>query len=313
VRATYRIGVMPGPWPDGEAGRELFWRFVELCEMSEIDSVWFADRLSSPLPVPEPMTALAAVAARTSRLKFGPSVFVAPFRTPVMAAREIAMVDYLSNGRMLPAFGIGVEQPREFDAAGVPFRERGRRTDEAIGIMRRCWEEDDVTFAGEFWRLDRVTVRPKPVQRPLPVWIGGNSEAAMRRAGRLGDGWIPSFITPDRFRVGVEKTREFAAAAGREVPADHFGALVYYALDPDPAVARALAEPFVPRGRVDDATLARCTAFGPPALVREHLEGYVAGGGSKFILRPMCPPDRMLDQLAQLAAEVVPGFHRRAA
>ena len=313
MRITYRIGVMPGPWPLGPAGRDLFWRLVDLCEKSEIDSVWFSERLSSPLPVPEPMTAMAAVAARTTRLKFGPSVLVTPFRMPVLAAREIAMVDYLSNGRMLPAFGVGAEQAREFDAAGVPFRERGRRTDEAIQIMRRCWseDEDEVTFAGEFWRLDRITVRPKPVQQPMPLWIGGNSEAAMRRAGRLGDGWIPSFITPAELRVGVEKTRAFAVEAGREVPADHFGALFYYCLDPDPAVARALATPFIPRGRADDATLERCTAFGPPALVRERLEEYVAGGASKFILRPMCPPDRMLDQLGQLATDVVPAFHRR--
>ena len=311
MRIAYRIGVMPGPWPLGPAGRDLFWRLVELCEKSEIDSVWFSERLSSPLPVPEPMTAMAAAAARTTRLKFGPSVLVAPFRMPVLAAREIAMVDYLSDGRMLPAFGVGAEQAREFDAAGVPFRERGRRTDEAIQIMRRCWSEDEVTFAGEFWRLERITVQPKPVQQPMPLWIGGNSEAAMRRAGHLGDGWIPSFITPAELRVGVEKTRAFAVEAGREVPADHFGALFYYCLDPDPAVARALATPFIPRGRADDATLERCTAFGPPALVRERLEEYVAGGASKFILRPMCPPDRMLDQLGQLATDVVPAFHRR--
>jgi len=309
MQIKYRIGVMPGPWP--AAGRDYFWRFVDLCEKSEIDSVWFSERLSSPVPVPEPMTAMAAIAARTTRLKFGPSVFITPFRTPVLAAREIAMIDYLSGGRMLPACGIGVEQEREFLAAGVPFKERGRRTDEAIAIMRKVWAEDEVTFAGEFWKLDRITVLPKPVQRPMPLWIGGNSEAAMRRAGRLGDGWIPSFITPEQFRVGVEKTQAFAAEAGREVPADHFGVLFYYHLDPDPAAARAAAAPFIPRGRVDDATLARCTAFGPPDLVRERLEQYVAGGGSKFILRPMGPPDSALDQLTQLATDVVPGFHRR--
>ena len=311
MRASYRIGVMPGPWPAGPDGRELFWRLVELCERSEIDSLWFSERLSSPLPLPEPMTAMAAVAARTSRLKFGPSVLVAPFRTPVIAAREIAMIDYLSNGRLLPAFGVGAEAEPAFTAAGVPFRERGRRTDEAIAIMRRCWSEEEVTFAGEFWRLDRVRVWPKPVQRPLPVWIGGASEAAMRRAGRLGDGWIPSFIPPDRFAAGVARTQAFAAEAGRAVPADHFGALINYCLDRDPAAARALARPFVPPGRIDDAGLARCTAFGPPALLRERLDEYVAGGGSKFILRPLCPPERMLDQLERLAAEVVPAFHRR--
>src|SRR5256886_11715705 len=86
--------------------------------------------------------------------------------------------------------------------------------------MRRCWAEEPVTFAGEFWQLERISVLPRPVQQPFPLWIGGNSEPAMRRAGRLGDGWIPSFITPERFRVGVEKIQAFAAEAGREGPAD---------------------------------------------------------------------------------------------
>jgi probable F420-dependent oxidoreductase len=313
----YRIGVMPGPWPapsasDGRGdGAEFLWRFIELCERTAIDSVWFSERLSSPLAVPEPMTTMAAVAARTRRLKFGPSVLVAPFRSPVLAARELAMIDYLSGGRVLPAFGIGVEQEREFHAAGVPFKERGRRTDEAIQIIRRCWTDDEVTFAGEFWQLERITVLPKPIQQPMPLWIGGNSEAAMRRAGRLGDGWIPSFITPERFGSGVERIGAFARQAGREVPADHFGALVYYCLDPDPATARALAAPFIPRGRVDDASLAACTAFGPAELVEERLDEYVRGGGSKFILRPMCPPDRVLEQIERLAEDVVPAFHRR--
>lgn len=301
---------MPGPWSDGGNG-DLLWRFVDLCETSDIDSLWFSERLSSPAPVLEPVTTMAAVAARTRRLKFGPSVLVAPFRSPVVAARELAMIDYLSGGRLLPAFGVGAEHEREFEAAGVPFKERGRRTDEAIRIMRRCWTESEVTFVGEFWRLDRITVLPRPVQAPLPLWIGGNSEAAMRRAGRLGDGWIPSFITPARFRVGVEKTRAFAADAGREVPVDHFGALVYYHLASDPAVARAAAAPFIPRGRVDDATLGECAAFGPTDLVLAKLEDYVRGGGSKFILRPMCAPPLMLEQVARLAAEVIPAFHRR--
>ena len=311
MQIKYRVGVMPGPWPAGPEGRDLLWRFIDLCERTAIDSVWFSERLSSPLTVLEPMTTMAAVAARTTRLKFGPSVLIAPFRTPVLAARELAMLDYLSQGRVLPAVGVGVEQEREFHAAGVPFKERGRRTDEAIQIMRRCWAEPEVTFAGQFWTLDRVTVLPRPVQQPLPLWIGGNSEAAMRRAGRLGDGWIPSFITPAQFRVGVEKTCAFAAEARRTVPGDHFGALVNFWLDDDPARARTAAAPFIPRGRVDEATLAACTAFGPPAVLVERLEQYVRAGGSKFVVRPMVPPEMLLDQLAELAAEVVPVFHAR--
>src|SRR5213079_3380763 len=168
----------------------------------------------------------------------------------------------------------------------VPFKERGRRTDEAIVIMRRCWAEAEVTHDGEFWKLERVTVLPKPVQQPMPLWIGGNSDAAAKRAGRLGDGWIPSFITPDRLREGIEVTLDTASEAGREFEIDHFGALFYYYLHNDPAAAQAVAKPLLPPGRADAPTMARCTAFGPPEIVRERLEEYVAAGGSKFILRP---------------------------
>jgi probable F420-dependent oxidoreductase len=311
MKISYRIGVMPGPWPEEGDHRAFLWRLVDLCERSAIDSLWFSERLSAPIPVPEPIVTMAAVAARTERLKFGPSVLTIPFRTPVMLAREIAMLDVLSNGRMLPAVGIGAEDERSFRAAGVSVRERARRADEAIAIMRACWTGEPVRYDGAFWQLDGIRVLPRPVQDPMPLWIGGNSEAAARRAGRLGDGWIPSFIAPEPFRVGVERVLRAAEEAGRAVPADHFGCVMYYCLDPDPEVARATAMPYIPPGRADAETLARCTAFGPPALVRERLEEYVAGGGSKFVLRPMCPPEMMLDQLAQLAEDVVADFHRR--
>lgn len=311
MKISYRIGVIPGPWPDDDNGRDVLWRLIDLCEESEIDSLWFSERLSSPTPMPEPITTMAALAARTKRLKFGPSVLTLPFRAPVVLARELAMLDVLSGGRMLPAIGIGAEDERSFRAAGVPVKERARRTDEAIQIMRACWTGEPVTYDGAFWQLEDIIVRPKTVQQPMPLWIGGNSDAAARRAGCLGDGWIPSFITPERLGEGVKVTLDTAEAAGRDFEIDHFGALFYYYLDADPAQAREVAKPLLPAGRADAPTLERCTAFGPPALVRERLEEYVANGGSKFILRPLCPPEQMLDQLAWLARDVVPDFHRR--
>jgi probable F420-dependent oxidoreductase len=311
MKVKYRIGIMPGPWPAGRDGADFLWTLSDQCERTDIDSLWLSDRLSSPAPTPEVMTTLAAVAARTTRLKFGPSVIVLPYRTPVVAAKEMATVDWLSRGRLFPAVGVGVELPREFEASGVPFRERGRRTDEAIRVIRMLWTQDEVTFQGEFYKLDRISVLPKPWQSPPPIWIGGKSEAAQKRTARLGDGWMPSFITPDEFRAGVERVQELAAAEGREVPADHFGTLVNFALAESPEQGQALAAPFIPRGRVDDATLRQCTAFGPAEVVAGKIEEYVKGGGSKFILRPMCPAEMMLDQLARLAAEVIPAYHSR--
>jgi probable F420-dependent oxidoreductase len=308
----YRVGIMPGPWPPGRDGAAFLWTLCDMLERSDVDSIWLSDRLSSPAPVPEVMTTLAAIAARTTRLKFGPSVVVLPYRTPVVAAKEMATVDWLSQGRLFPAVGVGVELPREFDASGVPFAERGRRTDEAIRVMRLLWTQDEVTFQGDFYKLDRVSIFPKPWQTPPPIWIGGKSEAAMRRTARLGDGWIPSFITPDEMRAGVQKVHDLAAAAGRQVPEDHFGTLINYAIADSEATALALAQPYVPRGRVDEATMRQCTAFGPAGRLIEKVEEYLKAGASKFILRPLCPPDRMLEQLALVGEQVCPEFHRRS-
>ena len=303
---------MPGPWLPGRDGAAFLWTLCDMLERSDVDSIWLSDRLSSPAPVPEVMTTLAAIAARTTRLKFGPSVVVLPYRTPVVAAKEMATVDWLSQGRLFPAVGVGVELPREFEASGVAFAERGRRTDEAIRVMRMLWTQDEVTFQGDFYKLDRISIFPKPWQTPPPIWIGGKSEAAMRRTARLGDGWIPSFITPDEMRAGVQKVHDLAAAAGRQVPEDHFGTLINYAIADSEATALALAQPYVPRGRVDEATMRQCTAFGPAERLIEKVEEYVKAGASKFILRPLCPPDRMLEQLALVAERVCPEFHRRS-
>jgi probable F420-dependent oxidoreductase len=308
----YRIGIMPGPWPPGRDGAGFLWTLRDMLERSDVDSIWLSDRLSSPAPVPEVMTTLAAIAARTTRLKFGPSVVVLPYRTPVVAAKEMATVDWLSQGRLFPAVGVGVELPREFDASGVPFAERGRRTDEAIRVMRLLWTQDEVTFQGDFFKLDRVSIFPKPWQTPPPIWIGGKSLAAMRRTARLGDGWIPSFITPDEMRTGIQTVHDLAAAAGRQVPEDHFGTLINYALADSEAAALALAQPYVPRGRVDESTMRQCTAFGPAGRLLEKVEEYVKAGASKFILRPLCPPDRMLEQLALAAEHVCPEYHHRS-
>jgi len=279
----YRIGIMPGPWPAGREGAAFLWTLCDQLERSDVDSIWLSDRLSSPVPVPEVMTTLAAIAARTTRLKFGPSVVVLPYRTPVVAAKEMATVDWLSQGRLFPAVGVGVELPREFEASGVAFAERGRRTDEAIHVLRLLWTQDEVTFHGQFYKLDRISVFPKPWQTPPPIWIGGKSEAAMRRTARLGDGWIPSFI----------------------------GTLINYAIADTEEAAFAMAQPHIPRGRVDEATMRRCTAFGPVDRLVDRVEEYVKAGASKFILRPLCPPDRMLDQLACMAERVCPEYHRR--
>lgn len=307
--AKIRIGVMPGPWPEGPGAGDLLWRLADLCEASPVDSLWLSDRLLGPTL--EVLTALAAVAARTRRLKLGPAALVLPFRSPVLAAKAIATLDVLSEGRVFPVVGLGVDQRREWEAAGVPPGTRAARTDEAILVMRRLWLEDEVSHRGSYFTLDRVRLLPRPVQTPPPLWLGGTTEAALRRAGRLGDGWLPSLIAPDAFARGVRAIQAHAAAAGRAVADDHFGALIPFVLAPSPAEGWRLAEPYLPRDRADEATLRAAVAVGPPEAVAAAIERYVAGGGTKFVLRPAGPPAAMLDQLARLAEEVIPPFHAR--
>ena len=207
--------------------------------------------------------------------------------------------------------GVGVELPREFDASGVPFKERGRRTDEAIHVIRLLWTEDEVSFQGEFYKLDRVTIFPKPWQSPPPIWIGGKSEAAIKRTARVGDGWMPSFITPEELRVGVDRVQELAAAAGREVPEDHFGTLINFAIAESGEAALAMAQPFIQRGRVDDAIMRQCTAFGPRRHGDREGRGVRQGGRVQVHPAPALPLRAHARAARRRRRARGPEYHRR--
>ena len=168
---------------------------------------------------PEPITALAFVAAVTSTLRLGTSVLILPQRNPVVLAKQIATLDALSDGRVALTVGIGWFR-EEFEAIGAPWERRGRRADEYIEAMRTLWREDVASYHGETVQFDRIRCLPKPAQpEGPPLYVGGHSEAAARRAGRLGDGYMPiSFggYGSDDFARLVEIMREAAREAGRD-------------------------------------------------------------------------------------------------
>lgn len=304
-----RIGYMPGAFPPGEEGLTYFRDLVKVGDRYGYDSIWLSDRVVGERFSPEPLIALSMVAAYSERLKFGTSVLQLPVRNPVVLAKEMATLDYLSGGRFLPAIGLGQEDPREYEACGVSKESRGLRTDEAMCVMRRLWSEDNVTHEGRFFSLHDVTVNPKPVQVPsLPVWVGGSSRAAQRRVGRVGDGWLVSSATPAEVRAGVEVVFSTAAEYGREVEEDHIGALVGYYLAPTYQEAASAAEAFVTRAR-PDAHFTEYSALGPAERVREMILGYLDAGASKFVVRPLCPPRETIEQLEMFGREVLPHFH----
>jgi alkanesulfonate monooxygenase SsuD/methylene tetrahydromethanopterin reductase-like flavin-dependent oxidoreductase (luciferase family) len=183
---TVAIGLGLTEFPFAGAGD--YWRWVDLCEAGGIDSLWQTDRLVSRQPILECMAVMAALAGRTRRLRFGMNVVSLALRDPVLLAKQCATIDVLSEGRLLPGFGIGSPLGPEWEALDIDTKTRGRRTDEALQIIARLWREDSVDFEGKHWRLKAASISPKPVQPDLPMWIGGSSEAAIRRTARYGTG-----------------------------------------------------------------------------------------------------------------------------
>jgi alkanesulfonate monooxygenase SsuD/methylene tetrahydromethanopterin reductase-like flavin-dependent oxidoreductase (luciferase family) len=171
------------------SGAAAYWRWVDMCEAGGVDSIWQTDRIVGRQPFLETMTTMAALAGRTRRMRFGMNVVSLTFRDPVLLAKQCATIDMLSDGRLLPAFGIGSRLAPEWQALGMDTKTRGRKTDECLDIIRRLWREDSVDFSGAFYQLKGVTIAPKPVQPDMPMWIGGSTDAAIRRTARIGTGW----------------------------------------------------------------------------------------------------------------------------
>jgi probable F420-dependent oxidoreductase len=168
-------------------------------------------------PYYEPLTLLSYVAARTERVGLGTSVLVLPYHNPIRLAKTAATLDVLSGGRLILGVGVGAVPP-ESEAMGSPYAERGAITDEAIAVMKALWTQEDPSFAGRYHRFSGMPFSPKPLQRPhIPVLIGGNSRAAIRRAVRLGNGWHPLATSPETLRQGLDYLQAQAQAAGRAV------------------------------------------------------------------------------------------------
>jgi probable F420-dependent oxidoreductase len=292
VRIGYGLGVQ------GLRDSKRFGEFVDGLESRGFDSLWLSERLTGDAP--DPLVGLAFAAGRTRKLKLGTSVQVLPGRNPADVAKEWASLDRLSGGRALPAFGLGVANPAEQQAFGVARDERAAWFDEALPLVRRLWTEDDVDHDGPRFSYRGLSVRPKPVQQPPDVWLGGRAKSELRRVGRLGDGWLPSFSTPGEVAAGRVLVEEAAADAGREIEDEHYGALVIYVRDAIPdLLVTAITN------RRPDADPAELVPVGLPAL-RAHLERFLEAGFSKLVLVPAHDPASWTAELDDVAHEILP-------
>ena len=304
------IGYVPGAFGQGGGDPGFLRELVEVGDKHGYDSIWLSDRIVSDRFSLEPMIALSMVAAYSDRMKFGTSVLAMPLRNPVVLAKQIATLDYLSQGRFFPAVGLGQEEPEEYEACGVSKEDRGRRTDEAIQLMRRLWEEENVTHEGMFYSCHNVTVTPKPFLEPsTPVWIGGRSAAATRRVGRVGDGWLVSSATPEEITEGREIMFSTAAEHGREIEDDHVGVLLGYYVAPTSEEAEAKSERYITRAR-PGAHFTEYSALGSTEQICQTISRYVDAGAQKFVVRPLCPAEETMEQLEIMGTEILPQFVR---
>jgi probable F420-dependent oxidoreductase len=253
---------------------------------------------------------MAAIAARTHRLKFGPSVMMLPLRHPIAVAKDMATLDFLSGGRCIMAVGLGADD-KEADAFNVSRTQRAALTDESVAILRKLWAGPHVSHHGTFFHFDDVTITPRPAKK-IDLWIGGRSEAALRRVARLGDGWFASFVTPQEFATGVAKIAEYAVAYGRGEEEIEAGSIVFCHVDANGDKARHDFAAFFAgnRRRPPEQMFAR-SAVGTPAECRDILQRYIDHGLTKFALWPACPPDQLLRQLAYYAQDIIPAFEQR--
>ena len=213
------LGLSECPFQDPDD----YWRWIDLCEAGGVDSMWQTDRLVGPHPMLETLTTMAALAGRTKRMKFGMNVLSAAFREPVLVAKQCATIDFLSNGRLLPAFGIGSPKAPEWAALSIDTKGRGRKTDEALDIVHRLWQGETVDYDGAHFKLRGTRIDPLPVQSELPLWIGGGSNAAVRRTARIGTGWMGGSETPAEAARIVAGIKADLTVTGRSIDDDHYG------------------------------------------------------------------------------------------
>lgn len=298
-----------GQLVEGTPDPGFFRAAAELAEEVGYDSIWAGDHVSFGNPILDVTVALATFAAVTSRITLGAGIVLLPLRHPSLVAKEFASLDYVSGGRLVLGVGVGGEGGKDFEAVGVPIEERGARTDESLRALRELFRGPDASFSGRFFQFEGITIEPPPT-RPggPPLWVGGRSAAARRRAGLLGDGWMPIWISPERFAEGWEDVRHQATEAGRE--ADGLaGAVVLPArVEDDGALARArLAEHLALRYRMEVAPhhVERYCLAGTPAECGARLSAYAAAGVQQVIFNLCCAPGEFPGQARRLFADVV--------
>ncbi|MFP6808293.1 MAG: LLM class flavin-dependent oxidoreductase [Pseudomonadales bacterium] len=297
------LGIANFPFEDSEG----FWRWVDMCESGGIDSLWQSDRIISTEPHLECMSVMAALAGATSRIKFGMNVASLGLRDPVLTAKACATIDVLSNGRLLPAFGVGSALSRDYIATNTPTKGRGKRSAEGLEILSRLWRETEVTFQGEYYQLDKATITPRPIQDPLPLWVGGSAAQAVDRTARWGTGWQAGIESPQQIAPVIEAIKAALPKYNRSIDEDHYGAGFAFRFgDADEPIIKQYEDVLRTRLKREPKDL---FAVGNSEDILALALKFHEAGAHKFILRPIASDaDDMIKQTKMFIEKTLPDF-----
>lgn len=274
------------------------------------DYVGCGEHVSFHGPTSNSFISLGVAAGATRTIKLISAIVLLPLYPATLAAKLAATLDVASHGRYHMGVGVGGEMPREFEACGVPLHERGARTNEALEIIRRLWSEEKVTFEGRFNTLHEVSIDPRPRQSPLPIWVSGRKDAAMKRAARHGDGWMPYMYTPDMLSESIAKIRTWSIDAGRPADAVKPAIFVFACCHPDREKASGMAIARLSKQYAQDFTKIadKYVVMGNPADCQRRIQQYIAAGARTIFLSSACPADYLETNEALLAKEVIAAF-----
>jgi len=284
-----------------------YWRWVDRCEDGGVDSIWQTDRLVSKEAMLECMSTMAALAGHTEKIRFGMNVASIALRDPLLTAKQCATIDFLSDGRLLPAFGLGSALARDYSATGTQTKRRGKKADEALDLVARLWTENDVNFDGEFFQYEAASISPKPANPGIPLWIGGSSEVAMRRTAKYGTGWLGGIDTPEQAKLVVDGIKSALLETGRSIDEDHYGASFLFRFgSPEDDVVTTTAKGLAARLKQSpDRYLVAGDAKAMVGRIREFIDA----GCQKFVMLPMANgTTEVMEQTRLFIEEILPEF-----
>lgn len=259
---------------------------------------------------------LGVAAGATDHIRLLSSILLVPFYHPLVLARMTASLDIASGGRLTLGVGVGGEFPVEFQAAGLDVKQRGRRTNECLAVVRQLWKGEQVTYSGRHFQLSNVMINPLPAQQPHPpVWVSGRRDAAMVRAAKYGEGWMPYFYDPDRYRSSVAKINQVAGESGRDLGDFDWAFFPYITMYPtveEAAVvaAETLGGQYIYGGEFLNIVKRYCL-LGPVEACIQRLQEYVDAGARHIIFSISCYPEDRQRHLDTIAQEIVPHFRDR--